>query len=83
MSLDWVTQLERPPSVAGMQVCDFGLSRSLDLGRTHLRTAAVGSVSHMAPETLLRGEMRREADVYAFGVLRELPRGPEDGGIDQ
>ncbi|GLC35899.1 hypothetical protein PLESTM_000380500 [Pleodorina starrii] len=51
------------------KVCDFGLSRSLDPGRTHLRTAAAGSVSHMAPETLLRGEMRREADVYAFGVL--------------
>ncbi|EFJ43051.1 hypothetical protein VOLCADRAFT_96825 [Volvox carteri f. nagariensis] len=51
------------------KVCDFGLSRSLDPGRTHLRTAVAGSVSHMAPETLLRGEMRKEADVYAFGVL--------------
>ncbi|PNH06402.1 putative serine/threonine-protein kinase [Tetrabaena socialis] len=52
------------------KVCDFGLSRNLDPGATHLRTAAAaGSVSHMAPECLMRGEMRREADVYAFGVL--------------
>ncbi|GIL90462.1 hypothetical protein Vretifemale_18113, partial [Volvox reticuliferus] len=58
-----------PPYYPIPQVCDFGVSRSLDPGRTHLLTAATGSVSHMAPETLLRGEMRREADVYAFGVL--------------
>lgn len=56
------------------QVGDFGLSRALDSGRSHLQRTAgcvAGSLSHLAPEALLRGEMRREGDVYAFGVLRE------------
>ncbi len=56
------------------QVGDFGLARSLESGRSHLQRTAgcvAGSLSHLAPEALLRGEMRREGDVYAFGVLRE------------
>ncbi|KAG2499269.1 hypothetical protein HYH03_002847 [Edaphochlamys debaryana] len=51
------------------KVGDFTLSRPLAQGATHHTTAAQGSVSHVAPEVLMRGEMRPAADVYAFGVL--------------
>ena len=43
---------------------------------THVSGLFQGTMTHMAPETLLQGVQRNEADVYAFGItLWELYTG--------
>ena len=51
------------------KVADFGLSRALALGASHLmRTRS--TVTHMAPELLASGHLRQASDVYSFAILR-------------
>jgi serine/threonine protein kinase len=57
--------------VLWLQVADLGLSRLLDVGRTHLSTRACGTISHSPPELILQGQLRPAADVYAFGMMCE------------
>ncbi|GLI66130.1 hypothetical protein VaNZ11_009860 [Volvox africanus] len=58
------------------KVCDFGLSRVLTGGRTHVSTRPYGTPTHMAPELWTKGHMSQPADVYAFGItLWELATG--------
>lgn len=51
------------------KVADFGLSRALLAGATHASTRHWGTVACQPPELLASGALRREGDVYAFGVL--------------
>jgi serine/threonine protein kinase len=51
------------------KVADFGLSLTLDVNDTHISNAWQGTMTHMAPETLLRGHISRASDAYAFGIL--------------
>ena len=44
---------------------DFGLSRMLDFGQTHVDTASVGTATHASPELLLGGKLTRASDVGA------------------
>eukprot|EP00878_Enallax_costatus_P002645 GHUV01002830.1.p1 GENE.GHUV01002830.1~~GHUV01002830.1.p1 ORF type:complete len:787 (+),score=114.21 GHUV01002830.1:311-2362(+) len=61
------------------KVADFGLSRALAFGQSHLSTRRYGTVTHMPPELLVAGKLTPAADVYSFGIMmwefvtRELP----------
>ncbi len=57
------------------QVADFGLSRALSQGASHLSTRTYGTVTHMAPELLSSGHLRQASDVYSFGIMRGRPAG--------
>lgn len=50
------------------KVCDFGLSFALESAATHVSQAWQGTLTHMAPEIMLHGQMGKAADVYAFGI---------------
>ena len=51
------------------KISDFGLSLSLDTGKTHVEDLYQGTTTHMAPEILLRGRQSKAGDVYAFGIV--------------
>lgn len=51
------------------KISDFGLSLSLDNGKTHVEDLYQGTTTHMAPEILLRGRQSKASDVYAFGIV--------------
>lgn len=51
------------------KVGDFGISRALTEGRTHLSTQTVGTVTHMSPELLAKGRLGPQVDVYSFGII--------------
>ncbi|KAF6258032.1 hypothetical protein COO60DRAFT_1693831 [Scenedesmus sp. NREL 46B-D3] len=61
------------------KVADFGLSRALAYGQSHLSTRRYGTVTHMPPELLVAGKLTPAADVYSFGIMmwelvsRQLP----------
>lgn len=58
------------------KVADFGLSISLDDQQTHMSALYQGTLTHMAPEVLMRGHVSKAADVYAFGItMYELVTG--------
>ena len=57
------------PEMVVAKVADFGLSRNLVAGQTHLSTQSHGTVTHMAPCLLENGRMSRASDVYSFGIL--------------
>ena len=50
------------------QIADFGKSRVLG-PQGVVTTGSYATVTHMAPEVLLNGELSRAGDVYSFGVL--------------
>jgi serine/threonine protein kinase len=51
------------------KVADFGLSRALVRGASHLSTRSYGTVTHMSPELLACGHLRQANDVYSFGIM--------------
>ncbi|WIA09496.1 hypothetical protein OEZ85_008896 [Tetradesmus obliquus] len=67
----------KPPAdgdAAGAQellpkVADFGLSRMMCEGATHLSTHTVGTITHQPPELMRSGRLSKPADVYSFGVM--------------
>jgi serine/threonine protein kinase len=66
--------LARDPSAphgCTAKVADFGLSRALAMGASHLSTRTYGTVTHMAPELLSSGHLRQANDVYSFGIMSE------------
>ncbi|GAX80143.1 hypothetical protein CEUSTIGMA_g7581.t1 [Chlamydomonas eustigma] len=58
------------------KVADFGLSVKMLHSETHVSNLFQGTMTHMAPETMLTGQQSNAADVYAFGItLWELYTG--------
>lgn len=51
------------------KLADFGMSRMLRGGVTHISTKSFGTVPFMAPELLRDSRMGKAGDVYSFGVL--------------
>lgn len=51
------------------KVADFGLSLKIDPLDTHISNAFQGTMTHMAPETLMHGRISRASDTYAYGIL--------------
>ncbi|MCL7051865.1 hypothetical protein MKW94_001200 [Papaver nudicaule] len=51
------------------KIADFGLARRFGADESHLSTGIAGTLSYMAPEYLVRGQLTEKADVYSFGVL--------------
>jgi hypothetical protein len=41
----------------------------MNLNQTHISGAHDGTLTHMAPEMLLKGRQSKAADVYAFGLV--------------
>ena len=68
------------PDGVTAKVADFGLSRALAAGQSHLSTRCYGTVTHMPPELLSSGKLTVAADVYSFGIMCKLGRGPGRGG---
>jgi mitogen-activated protein kinase kinase kinase 11 len=59
------------PEGVTAKVADFGLSRALAVGQSHLSTRRYGTVTHMPPELLSSGKLTVAADVYSFGIMSE------------
>jgi serine/threonine protein kinase len=51
------------------KLADFGLAVRIDHAETHMSGAFQGTMTHMAPEIMLKGHVSKAADVYAFGML--------------
>jgi serine/threonine protein kinase len=51
------------------KLADFGLSRMLDLNKTHVSTQTYGTLPFMPVELLSEGHMGKSADVYSFAVV--------------
>ncbi len=63
------------------KVRDFGLSRALALGASHLSTRSYGTVTHMVPELLASGHLRQASDVYSFGIMGARPAPPAAAAV--
>ncbi|KAJ8773003.1 hypothetical protein K2173_028180 [Erythroxylum novogranatense] len=51
------------------RVTDFGLSRFVEVGYTHVSTIVAGTVGYVAPEYGQTCQATTKGDVYSFGVL--------------
>lgn len=58
------------------KVSDFGLSRFLSVGQSHISNARQGTPFYIAPEIISRGLISKAADIFSIGVLlREMAVG--------
>lgn len=48
---------------------DFGLSRMLGTGESHVDTQSYGTASYAAPELLSEGKLTQAADIFSMGVI--------------
>ncbi|KIY96377.1 Putative serine/threonine-protein kinase/receptor [Monoraphidium neglectum] len=51
------------------KVADFGLSRIMGEGATHLSTHTLGTITHQCPELIRTGRLSKPADAFSFGVV--------------
>ncbi|XP_061350366.1 BRASSINOSTEROID INSENSITIVE 1-associated receptor kinase 1-like isoform X2 [Gastrolobium bilobum] len=49
-------------------VGDFGIAKLMDYTDTHVTTAVLGTIGHIAPEYLSTGKPSEKTDVYGYGV---------------
>ena len=65
--------IERDGGMIRVKLTDFGLSRSKALVTTFTGRASKngpsGTVTHMAPEVLLKNEFTEKSDSYSFGIV--------------
>ena len=52
-------------------MADFGLSRHVAVGRSHLSTRTFGTLTHMPRELLMEGRLTDKVDIFSWGILRE------------
>ncbi|KAH6827308.1 Wall-associated kinase family protein [Perilla frutescens var. hirtella] len=50
-------------------IADFGLLRSVSIGRTHLTPLVGGTFGYLDPEYFQSGQLNDKSDVYAYGVV--------------
>eukprot|EP00983_Pelagomonas_calceolata_P081776 1155691-Pelagomonas_calceolata.AAC.3 len=55
---------------AALKVSDFGLSVRMENMETHVSSLFQGTMTHMAPEVLLKGTCSKASDVYAAPAPR-------------
>ena len=51
------------------KVSDFGLSQQINTSQTHMSNFYQGTLTHMSPELLLRGQVSFSSDIFAFGIF--------------
>ncbi|KAF0898537.1 hypothetical protein E2562_008129 [Oryza meyeriana var. granulata] len=51
------------------KLSDFGLSKFLGAGKSHITTRVMGTFGYVAPEYANTGMLNEKSDVYSFGVL--------------
>ncbi|GAX74416.1 hypothetical protein CEUSTIGMA_g1864.t1 [Chlamydomonas eustigma] len=72
------------PSCHKAKVGDFGLSRFLRSGASHISNAHQGTPRYTAPEVLSQGRMTKAADIFSLGILlQEMYCGPRQRCSDQ